>query len=142
MGRFVIHLHGHTKEPSCKTLIEKYLQRISKMGVKLIEHSSKHSPEEYLNLVINQSANSNLLLLDENGTSYSSIEFSEFIKASIVSTSTTHFAIGPAVGFPKNNCKSISFSKMTFPHEIAAVILLEQIYRASEILGGTAYHKS
>ena len=112
------------------------------MGVKLVEHSSKETPEEYLKSVIEQSKSSKLILLDENGRGYSSFEFTEIIKEGIVSTISTHFAIGPATGFPENNCEVISLSKMTFPHEIASVILLEQVYRASEIIGGTAYHKS
>ena len=141
MGRFFLHLHGKTKDSSCESLINKYLKRVSKINVKIIEHSSKHTPDEYLTKLIDQSKDSNLILLDEGGVTYSSKEFAEIIKKFSVSTKNTHFAIGPASGFPKNNCDSISFSKMTFPHELASVILLEQIYRATEIIGGTAYHK-
>jgi len=142
MARIVIHLHGQTKDPSCKNLIEKYLKRVSKMSVKLIEHSSKETPDEYLKSVVKQSENSKLILLDENGKTYSSFEFTEIIKQAILSTTSTHFAIGPATGFPENNFRAMSLSKMTFPHEVVSVILLEQVYRASEIIGGTAYHKS
>ena len=141
MGRFFVHLHGKTKDSSCETLISKYLKRVSKINVKIIEHSAKNTPDEYLTKLKEQSNGSNLILLEEGGTTYSSIEFSEIIKKGLISTNNTHFAIGPASGFPKNDCNSISFSRMTFPHEIASVILLEQIYRATEIIGGTAYHK-
>jgi len=108
----------------------------------LVEHSSKESPQRYLDSVIEQSKNGKLILLDESGHTYSSMEFTEVIKEGVVSTTSTHFAIGPATGFPENIYEKISLSKMTFPHELASVILIEQIYRASEIIDGTAYHKS
>ena len=58
----------------------------------------------------------------------------------------THLAIGPAQGWPNTKmppqANRLSLSKMTYPHELASVLLVEQLYRATEILRGTAYHKS
>ena len=61
-----------------------------------------------------------------------------------MSEKTLNMAIGPADGFSsemKEKYPSISLSMMTFPHEMAAVMLMEQIYRACEINRGSPYHR-
>lgn len=80
------------------------------------------------------------IALDEAGELVSSIEFSKMIadKARLV------FVIGGAEGLPealKRRPGNLSLSPMTFPHQMCRLILVEQLFRAYEILQGKPYHK-
>ena len=91
------------------------------------------------------STDDKLCLLDENGNSYSSQKFAEFIdKNNTLGTKQLVFAIGGAFGFSNEVYKranfKISLSKMTFSHQIIRVIFLEQLYRAYTIIKGIPYH--
>ena len=86
-----------------------------------------------------------LILLDDKGKEYTSLEFSKFI-AQKQNASTKHliFLIGGPFGFdPKiyerANFK-LSFSKMTFSHQMIRLFFVEQLYRAYTILKGEKYH--
>ena len=86
-----------------------------------------------------------LVLLDENGTNFSSVEFSNFIQQKFnQGGKALVFVVGGAYGFSediykKATCK-ISFSKMTFSHQMIRMIFFEQIYRSMTILKGEPYH--
>ena len=86
-----------------------------------------------------------LILLDERGKEYSSVEFSKQLeKWKMASYKRIIFVIGGGYGFgqelkAKANL-SISLSKMTFPHDLVRVIFLEQLYRACSIEKGEKYH--
>ena len=137
MGRVIVHLHGNPSNAKLGSLIEDYSSRI-RSKVKIETHNSKLSPEEYL-----AKLPSSVIVLDERGKEMTSVEFSKQFEDWVMSRDDIHLGIGPAVGFPRNHGKqSISLSKMTFPHEFAAVLLVEQLYRANEISRGTSYHKS
>ena len=136
MGRVIVHLHGNPSNAKLGSLIEDYSSRI-RSKVKIETHNSKLSPEEYL-----AKLPSTVIVLDERGKEMTSVEFSKQFEDWVMSTDDIHLGIGPAVGFPRNHGKqSISLSKMTLPHEFAAVLLVEQLYRANEISRGTSYHK-
>ena len=86
------------------------------------------------------------ILLDEKGKQFSSIEFAEFIEKRISSyTKDIVFFIGSAEGFPEKAKEKasllLSLSKMTIPHELTRMLLVEQIYRAFTIIRGEQYHK-
>ncbi len=118
-------------------LIEDYSKRL-KSNLRIEYHSSKLSDSEYVSKLP-----ANTILLDEGGDLINSIEFSERFRKWQLSSEDINLAIGPANGFPKElPNQRISLSKMTFPHELATVVLVEQIYRASEILRGTPYHRT
>jgi len=73
----------------------------------------------------------------------SSFEFSKRFEEWVIQTEDTNLAIGPADGFSKgHNHRTISLSPMTFPHELAAVMLIEQLYRSYEISRGSSYHRA
>jgi len=136
MGRIIVHLHGRPSEKKMSGLIDDYSQRL-KSKVRLEIHSSKLSNEEYFSRIPD-----NAILLDEVGEMITSVDFSKQFESWSISTEDTHLAIGPADGFPKGHGRnSISLSKMTFPHELAAVLLMEQLYRANEISRGSSYHR-
>ena len=83
--------------------------------------------------------------LDEHGKEYKSRGFSKAVyKAFQEGGSKVSFIIGGFSGLPeqiKDNFELISLSQMTFTHQFARLLLLEQIYRASEIHKGSGYHK-
>ena len=141
MGRIYIHLHGRSKEKSLHTLIKKYSKRLESESVKLIEHSDNLSPSEYILKLEKNAKKGILILLDQNGKRHNSIDFSNLVKSWKLDSQDTHLAIGPASGFPGHDFPVISLSKMTFPHELAAAILVEQVYRSMQIIKGTKYHK-
>ena len=91
-------------------------------------------------------ANDHLIACDKDGAEYSSEELSEFLdNHRSRGTKRLVFFVGGAAGIGepirKRANELLSFSRMTFPHELAQVILLEQIYRACTILKGEPYHK-
>ena len=86
-----------------------------------------------------------LILLDENGKSYTSRQFSAFLQQWFLSgEKKLIFVIGGAFGFSDEvyaRCNGkISLSKMTFSHQMIRLFALEQIYRAHTILKGESYH--
>lgn len=91
------------------------------------------------------SANDYIVLLDEKGKQFSSIEFSSFVQQQVnVSCKNIVFIIGGAYGFSREvyqrKNQTISLSKMTFPHIMARLIFAEQLYRACTILNNEPYH--
>ena len=86
-----------------------------------------------------------LILLDPRGRDLSSEQLAAWIGRERDSgTQHLHFAIGPADGWSKESRDRadllLSFGPMTFPHELARVMLAEQLYRAFTILAGHPYH--
>ena len=142
MGRIIVHLHGKPKQASYSALIEMYTDRLKGRNIKVETHSDKVSSQDYQNKLLD---NKLVFFLDETGQEYSSIELSKMVSNWGLNSEDVHLAIGPVDGWsnkghltPRN---SIRLSKMTFPHELAGVLILEQLYRASEILKGTMYHR-
>jgi len=86
-----------------------------------------------------------LFLLDENGLETSSVEFARFLEKKMISgIKRIIFVIGGPYGFPatvysRANGK-LSFSRMTFSHQMVRLIFAEQLYRAMTILKGEPYH--
>jgi 23S rRNA (pseudouridine1915-N3)-methyltransferase len=86
-----------------------------------------------------------LHLFDENGSTFSSREFSKFIERKMLAgIKELVFVIGGPYGFSekvyKNTASKISLSKMTFSHQMARLVCVEQFYRAFTILKGEPYH--
>jgi len=86
-----------------------------------------------------------VFLLDERGPMYTSVEFADFLqKKMTASVKNLVIVIGGAYGFSDKMYKRangmISFSKMTFSHQMIRLFLCEQVYRAFTILRGEAYH--
>ena len=87
-----------------------------------------------------------VVLLDEHGKEFRSIEFANWIERKMHTVNKRLvFIIGGSLGLSKEVLSradyKLSFSKMTFPHQLMRVILLEQIYRSYRIIQGEPYHK-
>jgi len=108
--------------------------------------SESQQKEKEAQLLLKNCSNQDfIILLDERGKEYTSVEFSAFLEKQMVS-SVTHlvFMIGGPYGFDdtvyqRANAK-ISLSRMTFSHQMVRLFFVEQIYRAYTIMRGEPYH--
>ena len=140
MGRITVHIHGPAKERAYGEMVKIYGDRLKSRGINLLFHKSRKSVDAYFT-EINKSGL--LFLLDESGVEHTSTEFSNLVREWTVSDKDVNLAIGPVDGWGeyKRTADLIALSKMTFPHELATVMLVEQVYRATEIIKGTNYHR-
>ena len=85
-----------------------------------------------------------VILLDEHGKAFRSIEFASFIEKKLVAGRDLVFVVGGAYGFSKEVYDradgKISLSEMTFSHQMVRTVFAEQLYRAFTILKGEPYH--
>ena len=132
---------GKIKRKWIQEGIEMYLKRLP--GLKVIEIKNNHlTKEEYtIKEIINK--NDILVTLNENGQSFTSKQLATKLLNS--QNQNIIFVIGGSSGLPPslNNSASwqLSLSPLTFPHEIARLLLIEQLYRAKNITQGGPYHK-
>lgn len=103
--------------------------------------------EEKLNKMLETwpfSGNDFVIIADERGKNISSPEFAHKLDDQFIHSKNIVILIGGAYGFSENTRKNAdfvwSFSNLVFPHQIARLIVAEQIYRASQILAGSPYH--
>ncbi len=127
-----------------KEYIKKGILDYSKRIVHYIPFEIVEVKEEHLNRFIDADAFN--VLLDEKGKVLTSGAFALFIeKMMISSVKDIVFFVGGAEGFSDEFRKKadflLSLSKMTLPHEMARMVLVEQIYRAFTIIRGEKYHK-
>ena len=141
---------GKIKEKYLSDAIEEYIKRISKYSkLEIIE--VKDSTTDDINKNIDQEKEQILryidyvITLDIEGEEISSVSFSKYIDNALIKHSKISFIIGGSYGLSnelkKRSNKNISFSKMTFPHQLFRIILLEQIYRSFKIINNETYHK-
>ena len=136
---------GKTKHPAIQSLTAEYLKRLS--AYSQVEPLALGSEAAVLKLVAKTGnrPSSRLVLLDSRGHQFTSEELAGFLdEQQSRSPQPLLFAVGPADGFSQEARKAASFlfsmGKMTLPHELARVLLLEQLYRAFTILKGHPYH--
>ena len=150
---------GKLKESYLKAAIEEYSKRLSryckltilelpdekipdKMNLSL---SNEIKSKECNNIIRHMKKDSYLVALDLNGKQFSSEAFSSEIEKISMTCSSITFIIGGSLGLTNellNLChQKVCFSKMTFPHQLIRIFLLEQIFRAFKISNGEAYHK-
>lgn len=144
---------GKIKEKYFVEAIKEYQKRLSKYTkleiIELEDYQDKDiktclkEEKSLIKKYINEK--DNLVILDIDGKEYDSLEFSSFIDKELVNNSNIAFLIGSSNGLDdeiKNlTSKKLSFSKLTFPHQLFRVILLEQIYRCFKIINHEEYHK-
>jgi 23S rRNA (pseudouridine1915-N3)-methyltransferase len=138
---------GKTKEPAIQSLTDEFLKRISRYAP--VESSAVRGEAALLEMCgqarSKAGAKSTLCLMDSRGKEFSSEQFAKFLgDYQERNPLPLVFAIGGADGFSDQIRTSaqhvISLGKMTLAHELARVVLLEQIYRAFTIMKGHPYH--
>lgn len=145
---------GDIKEKYFKDAITEYLKRISRFAVlkiiELKENAPKNNGEILICLKkdaeeIKKYIKGYAICLDIKGKMLTSEELAKKVETLSLSNSEISFIIGASNGIDeeiKKLCKEkISFSPMTFPHQLMRVIFLEQLYRSFTILNNIAYHK-
>ena len=144
---------GNIKEKYLKDAIEEYTKRIKKYtSIEIIEVKDEGLVEEQKSILLEAekikkhlTSKDYLITLEIEGKQYTSLEFAEKINQIQIENSNIVFIIGGSYGLSqeiKNMSKlHLSFSKMTFPHQLFRVFLLEQIYRSYKILNNESYHK-
>ena len=158
--RITVVCVGKIKEKFYVQAVEEYAKRLSRYcKLEFVELPDEKTPEnagEQINASIKAKEGDRILsvLRDDayvialaiEGNMLDSVQFSEKLeKLAVGSVSHIMFVIGGSLGLDTRVLSrseyKLSFSKMTFPHQLMRVVLLEQIYRAYRIIRGEPYHK-
>lgn len=139
---------GKLKNKHILELEQEYIKRLNSIKLNIIEtkaHAEDINKEMIMLIRKLQELNiKNFYLLDEQGENFSSHQFANFIGRKLDSGPQITFIIGGAYGhdpmLKKQSSGLISLSSMTFPHKLARLFLVEQIYRAQCLIKGHPYH--
>jgi len=134
---------GKTKEGPIEALTNEYVKRLGRY-LPTSAHELR-SEGALLELAGKERNRPVMVMLDSRGRPMSSEQLAKFLRQRQAGgTQTLMFAVGPADGWSEKArsaaTQCLSLSEMTFAHEIARVVLLEQLYRACTILAGHPYH--
>lgn len=151
---------GKIKEKFYTEAIKEYSKRLSRYcNLNIVEVADEKTPAVLSDLMLNQikdkegeriaryiSDDAHLVALAIDGKNPDSEGLARYINnLGISGTSHIQFVIGGSLGLSDSILKKadyrLSFSKMTFPHQLMRVILLEQVYRSYRIINGEPYHK-
>lgn len=151
---------GKIKEPYLRAALEEYAKRLGKYcKLKIVEVADEKTPDApdgaQAELVLKKEGerllkclprDAYVITLEIAGQQLTSEQFARKIDGlAVQGVSHIVFVIGGSLGLGKNILEksdyALSFSKMTFPHQLMRVILLEQIYRGYRIIKGEPYHK-
>ena len=144
MARITVHAHGKARDKAYSSLINRFAERLESRGVTLVAHSDRLDHDVYVSKIEDAASNGTLILLDETGQLGDTHWMLENWKSWRLSNTAIHLAIGPVDGFNAeviSRHDAISLGPLTLTYEMAAVVLLEQLYRASEIERGSPYHR-
>lgn len=137
---------GKVKESYLREAIDDYIKRISKYHkLSIIEVEDSNMDEEANRILKHIDKRDYVITLEINGNIIDSREFARKIDITFITNPSICFVIGGSDGLSpevkKRRDYALSFSSMTFPHQLFRVILLEQIYRAFKINNNETYHK-
>ena len=151
---------GKIKEKYLRDAVTEYSKRLSRYcKLEIIEVADEKTPDQASEAVedaIRKKEGERLLkhisddmyviTLEIIGKMLTSEEFADRLKTlGVQGKSSVAFVIGGSIGLGKEVLKrsdyALSFSKMTFPHQLMRVVLLEQVYRGYRIMNGAPYHK-
>jgi 23S rRNA (pseudouridine1915-N3)-methyltransferase len=147
---------GKTDNKSLQSLIDEYTKRLSfyiKFDLEIIPDiknvknlSEAQQKEKEGELILSKiSATDQLILMDENGSTFSSVAFSDYLQKKMNGgIKTLVFVIGGPYGFSEEVYKKaqgkVSLSEMTFSHQMVRLFVIEQLYRGFTILKNEPYH--
>ncbi len=152
MGR---HIHlivvGKLKDSHLEAIELDYLKRINNPELVIYEvKASAENKEAEGDAILKKikdltlGGSSHMILMTEWGKKHTSVAFAEWTKGLVEKQAKVFFVIGGAEGFSDEMHKAanekISLSDLTFPHKLARILLVEQIYRAQTIRSGHPYH--
>ena len=138
---------GKIKETFYVDAVREYQKRLSKYTkIDIIEVEDSNILEKEALLINKHISNKDYVItLQIEGSKLSSLELADKIEKTLINYPNITFIIGGSLGLDKtikkrSNCQ-LSFSDLTFPHQLFRVILLEQIYRSFKIINNETYHK-
>ena len=151
---------GKIKEKYLKDAVTEYSKRLSRYcKLEIIEAADEKTPD-HASVAVEDAIRAKegerllkhirddmyVITLEIGGKMLTSEEFAEKIETlGVQGKSSIAFVIGGSIGLGKEVLKrsdfTLSFSKMTFPHQLMRVVLLEQVYRGYRIVNGEPYHK-
>ncbi len=146
---------GKTKQDFIKKGIDEYVKRISRFGkltwkilpdVKLTNSNTVDLVKAQESEIIKKKLNPRdyIIALDEYGKQFGSVDFAKKLEAISISGKSITFIIGGVYGLHPDVIKladlRLSFSKLTFTHQMIRLLISEQIYRAFTILNNKTYH--
>lgn len=144
---------GKLKEDYLKEAVKEYMKRLTKYTkIEIIEVNDSKVDEEYKakeeekkEILKYLTGKEYLITLEIEGNELSSVELSKKIEETLIINSDITFIIGGSCGIDKEIIDKsnyhLSLSRLTFPHQLFRVILLEQIYRSFKIMNNERYHK-
>ena len=148
--KFIILAVGKLKErfwtDACKEYTKRLQPYASTKVVELVDNGKDRETAQILNFLNSYGEHTHVCALDIKAQQFSSTELTSHIeKIALHGTSSFIFIIGGSEGLDKEvleECdSSISFGPITLPHNLARVVLLEQLYRTRKIARGEPYHK-
>ena len=143
---------GNLKEKFSRDEQDEYLKRLSAFCKMKVVELKEQNHLQNIALILEKEGEEILqnldgfnILCDINAKLMTSEKFAEKLSSLMQTTSTITFVVGGSYGVSdkvRGACQEkISFSQMTFPHNLFRIMLLEQVYRAFTILNGKSYHK-
>lgn len=150
---------GRLSEPFYRDAVEEYALRLSRycrlaftevndlpapegLSERMVAHIQREETQAMLNRMPKGAV---VIALDRQGVSMTSEEFAAFIGIHQMSGKRIAFMIGGSLGLDRSAVRQadhvLSLGKMTYPHSLVRVMLVEQIYRAFRIIRGEPYHK-
>lgn len=145
MQKIYVVAVGKIKEAFYREAVAEYVKRLSRFAkIEIREIAERSGPEAEADDIL-RACRGRVIALAVEGEKCSSEEFAARLKKSGDEGREVTFVIGSSCGLSERVKRAadarISFSDMTFPHQLMRVILAEQLYRAFMINGGGTYHK-
>lgn len=146
MKRIRIVCVGKASKPFCRDGINEYLKRLGAFySVSIAEIPEQPTLSRECDEILTRIDGRRAVLMDVRGEPVTSEGFAKLVGDSMLATDELDFVIGGASGVNdavRAACfKRVSFGAVTYPHQIARLLLAEQLYRAATILNGLPYHK-